>query len=135
MFGALDISTSALVAHRTHLNIISQNLAKQDVTHDADGNFNPYRRRIAIFAEGDPATGRSEGVHVREIKLDDAPFNERYVGVGHPNADERGYMKTPNVHPAVEMVDALAVSRAYEANITAIEATKSMANAALQLLA
>lgn len=135
MFTSLDISTSALVAQRTRLNAISQNLANQYTTHDAQGNYAPYRRRITVFAPGDPSTGSEQGVHVREILEDPGDFRKVYEGPDHPLADKDGYVHYPNVHPAYEMVNALEASRAYEANITAVEATKAMANAALQLLA
>ena len=135
MFGALDISTSGLVAQRTRLNVISQNLANQHTVFDAEGNYAPYRRRIPVFAPGDPQTGSSEGVHVREVLLDDAPFRKQFVGEGHPLADEQGYMNLPNVEPTMEMINALEASRAYEANITAAEVTKTMLNSAIQLIA
>ena len=134
MFGALDTSTSALVAQRTRLDVISGNLANRFTTLDADGNFAPYRRRIAMFAPGDPATGSSEGVHVRSIELDDSDFRRVYEP-GHPNADKAGYVDYPNVDSSIEMINALEASRAYEANITAAEATKSMLNATMRLLA
>lgn len=134
MFGALDISTSALVAQRTRLNVIAANLANQNTTHDADGNYAPFRRRIAVLMPGDPATGNRLGVHVGEIGLDPAPFRKVYEP-GNPNADSRGYVNYPNIDPAMEMVNALEASRAYEANITAAEASKSMIDAALQLIA
>lgn len=134
MFGSLDISTSALVAQRTRLDVISGNLANQHSTHDAEGNYAPYERRVPIFAPGDPATGSAEGVHVREIQLDPSP--PRMVhDPGHPDADADGYVGYPNIDPAIEMVNALEASRAYEANITATETTKSMINAAMRLLA
>jgi flagellar basal-body rod protein FlgC len=135
MFGALDISTSALAAQRTRLDTISGNLANQHTAFDADGNYAPYRRRIPVFAAGDPSSGSELGVHVREIMTDDAPFRKVEVGRGHPLADEEGFMKMPNVDPTVEMINAIEASRAYEANITAAETTKSMMNASLRLLA
>ena len=134
MFGSLDISASALTAQRTRLNVVSANLANRFTTHDAEGNVAPYRRRIPVLASGDPATGSGAGVHVREILLDDAPFKRVYEP-GHPAAGPDGYVKYPNIEPANEMINALEASRAYEANITAVEATKSMINSALQLLA
>ncbi len=134
MFGALDISTSGLVAQRTRLDVISQNMANQHSVLDADGNYAPYRRRIAVFAPGDPATGADEGVHVREILLDPAPFRKVYEP-GHPLADAEGNVEYPNVDPMMEMVSAMEATRAYEANITAAEATKSMIDRALGLLA
>ena len=134
MFGALDISTSALVAQRTRLNTISANLANRFSVEDAEGNYAPYRRRVPIFAAGDPATGAAEGTHVKDILLDPAPLRRVYEP-GHPYADADGYVKYPNVDPAIELVNALEASRAYEANITAAEATKSMLQAGLRLLA
>ncbi len=135
MFGALDISTSALVAQRTRINTISANMANQFSVYDEQGNYSPYRRRDVIFAPGDPATGNPHGVHVREIKLDDAPFKQVFVGENHPLADEKGMMKMPNIEPMMEMINALEASRAYEANVTAAEATKSMLNTAIRLIA
>ena len=134
MFGSLDISTSALVAQRTRLNVISANIANQNSIEDENGNYSPFRRRIAIFAPGDPTTGSKEGVHVREIDLDDSPLTPKYQP-GHQHADKDGNVYYPNINGTMEMVNALEASRAYEANITAVEATKSMINSALRLLA
>ncbi|MAE61546.1 MAG: flagellar basal body rod protein FlgC [Planctomycetaceae bacterium] len=134
MFGALDISTSALVAQRTRMNVIAANMANMNTTHDADGNYSPFRRRIAILAAGDPQNQSKMGVHVREVMLDDAPFRKVHLP-NHPNADADGNVNFPNIDSSMEMINALEASRAYEANITAAEATKSMLNAALQLLA
>ena len=134
MFGSLDISTSALVAQRTRMETIAANLANANAIYDADGNYAPFRRRIAVFAAGDPSTGNDQGVHVREIMLDDAPFRKVYQP-GHPEADDAGYVEYPNVDPVMERINALEASRAYEANITAAEATKSMLRTNLRLLA
>ncbi|QNN21455.1 flagellar basal body rod protein FlgC [Planctomycetales bacterium ZRK34] len=134
MFGALDVSTSALVANRTRLNVIAANMANQFSVENADGEYAPYRRRVPIFASGDPARGSSAGVHVAEIELDQAAFRKKYEP-GHKFADADGYVEYPNIDPAIEQVNALEASRAYEANITAVEATKSMLNAAMRLIA
>ena len=135
MFGAFDIPSSALVAQRQRMNVISSNLANQFTVFDAEGNYEPYRRRIPVFAPGDPSRGSERGVHMKEILHDDAPLKKVHVGVDHPLADEEGYMKLPNIDPMMEMVNAMEASRAYEANITVAEATKSMGSAALRLLA
>ncbi len=134
MFGSLDISTSALVAQRQRLEVISDNLANQNSIYDERGNYSPFRRRIALFAAGDPSTGRSQGVHVRDILHDPSPLRP-VRDPDHPAADSEGYVYYPNVDPAFEMVNALEASRAYEANVTAAEATKSMMQSALRLLA
>ncbi len=134
MFGSLDISTSALVAQRTRLEVVSSNIANQSSIYDAKGNYAPFRRRIPVFSPGDPTTGRGEGVHVSRIELDDSPFKMRYEP-GHPHANSEGYVAYPNIDSTMEMVNAMDASRAYEANITAAEATKQMIDTSLRLLA
>ena len=84
MFGSLDISASALVAQRGRLNTISSNLANSNAIYDADGNYAPFRRRIAVFAPGDPASGSEQGVHLKEILLDQSPLPPlRLASHGH----------------------------------------------------
>jgi flagellar basal-body rod protein FlgC len=134
MFGSLDISTSALIAQRTRMEVIASNMANRSTIYDADGNYAPFRRRIALLAPGDPATGNSEGVHVREIMLDRSPLQQVFEP-GNPNADAAGYVKYPNISPEMEMVNAVEASRAYEANITAAEMTKNMLQSSLRLIA
>ena len=141
MFGNLDISTSALTAQRTRMNVISANIANMHTTHGPHGEIEPFRRRIALFAPGNPESAKDGfpgssggGVHVQQILLDSAPFR-RVHEPGHPDADADGYVSYPNIDPAIEMMNMLEASRAYEANITAAEATKSMLNSALRLLA
>lgn len=134
MFGSLDISTSALVAQRTRMNVIAANMANMNSIEDADGNYSPFRRRIAVFASGDPSRGSDRGVHVSEILLDATPFR-KVKEAGSPYADADGYVEYPNIDPTMEQINALEASRAYEANITAAEATKAMMKASLRLLA
>jgi len=136
MFGVLDISTSALVAQRTRLDVIAGNIANAEVTRRTDGQPGPYRRRIAAFEVGDGNGG--PGVHVAEIAEDDS--EPRFIHQpGHPDAiqsgPQKGYVAYPNVDQATEMVDAMLAARAYEANIAAIEVTKSIMSADLRLLA
>ncbi len=139
MFGALDISTSALVAQRRQLDTISGNIANMHATRDANGRPNPYRRRVALFATGDPSRGRgAPGVHVARIVNDPSPFHLRF-DPHHPDAvasgPQKGYVRLPNVDLSTEMVNALFAVRAYEANVTVMEITKSMAASDLRLLA
>ena len=134
MFGSLDISTSALVAQRTRMEVISANVANKDSIYDAQGHYAPFRRRIAVFMPGDPSSGSTRGVHVGKIMMDSSPLQARYEP-GHPNADAQGRVWYPNIDPTIEMVNALDATRAYEANITAAEATKSMIQASMRLIA
>jgi flagellar basal-body rod protein FlgC len=139
MFDALDISTSALVAQRRQLDTISGNIANAHTTRDVDGQPNPYRRRVALFASGDPSRGReAPGVHVARIVEDPAPFHLKYEP-WNPDAiasgPRKGYVRLPNVDLSTEMINAMFAVRAYEANVTVMEITKSMAASDLRLLA
>lgn len=139
MFGSLDISTSALVAQRTRMDTIAGNIANASTPADPDGNAGPYQRRVAVFAAGNPAAGRgAPGVHVAEVVKDTSPPDMRY-DPGHPLAAQegkwKGYVAYPNIKMSIEMVNALEANRAYEANVTVMDATKKMITAALSILA
>ena len=139
MFGVLDTSTSGLVAQRTHLDVIAGNIAMKEVVRDENGQPAPYRRRVPLFAPGDPARGRdAPGVHVTEIVEDPSPFPLRWEP-GHPDAikegRDKGYLRVSNVDYHTEMVNAMVALRAYEANITVMETAKAMASSALRLIA
>lgn len=116
------------------MNVISSNLANTNTIYNAEGEYAPFRRRIAVFEPGDPSTGSAAGVHVAEILLDQNPFRKVYEP-GNPNADAKGYVDYPNINPTMERINALEASRAYEANITAAEATKTMIRESMRLLA
>jgi len=139
MYGSLDISTSALTAYRTQMDVVAANVAMKDVTREVDGEVFPYRRRVALFSRGD-STRRDAGagVHVAALVEDQTPFGLRW-DPDHPDAiksgDQKGYVRTSNVDYHTEMVNAMTAARAYEANVTVMEMTKHMTNATLQLLA
>lgn len=143
MYGSLDISTSGMIAQRTRLAVIAANTANSNVILDDQGNVNPYRRRMVHFAVGDPtartAEGRRMGVHVAQIQLDPAPAQPSEYDPTNPFAytsgPYKGYLPATNVNPVVERINALEASRAYEANVAAAEATKTMISQALRLLA
>lgn len=124
MFGSLDISTSGLIAQRTRMNVVAGNLANQFTVTDPQGNAAPYQRRMPVFVVGDPTSGNPNGVHVQDI-LKSNTFKLVYEP-GSDFADENGYVNYPDISPAMEMVDAMEATRAYEANISAIEATKAI---------
>lgn len=135
MFKVLDIGASGLMAQRTRMDTIAQNVANAHTTRDAAGNLNPYRRRFTVFAPGQPGDTRQPGVHVKDIQIDRlSPLPKRF-DPGHPDADNEGYISMPNVDLPVEFVNAIEASRAYEANITLMETSKAMFNATLRLIA
>ncbi len=139
MYGALDISTSALVAYRTRLDVIAGNIAMKDAIRVENGEAVPYRRRVDLFAVGDPSRGGdAPGVHVARIIEDPAPFGLRW-DPHHVHAikegKEKGYVRVSSVDYHTEMVNAMTAARAYEANVTVMEMAKSMVTGTLRLLA
>jgi len=138
MYGALDVSTSGMIAQRTRLATISANIANSNTLVDSNGEYAPYRRRMVMFAPGDPNAssqdGASLGVHVAGIELDQSPFVPKFEP-DSPFADDEGYIMTPNINPVVEQINAMETARAYEANIVAAETSKTMMAQALRLLA
>jgi len=142
MYGALDISTSGMVAQRTRLNVISANVANSSAYLDANGEPNAYRRRIAMLAPGSDS-GNPMGVRVAEVAHDHSPFRKVYDPTNPYAAKEtdpsrdlvEGYVNYPNVDTTVEMINGVEAARAYEANVMAAEATKTMMAQALRLIA
>ena len=138
MYGALDISTSGMMAQRTRLDVISANIANKDTILDAQGNYSPYRRRIAFMSAGNPNAssngGRDMGVHIGEVGQDQSPLKLKYAP-NSPYADESGYIKEPNIDTTTEQIDAMEAVRAYEANVVAAESTKQMMALGLRLIA
>lgn len=137
MWGSLDIPTSGMIAQRTRLDAVAANLANQNALYNAKGEFEPYLRRVVRFAAGDPSAsttdGRTMGVHVSSIEPDPDSTRLKYDPT-HPNADADGNIRVPDINTVVEQVDAMAAARAYEANIAAAEAMKSMASQAIGML-
>ena len=133
MFDALDMGASGLQAQRTRLDTIAANIANANTTRDAAGNVSPYRRRFVVFASGQAQQPSKPGVHVANVQLDPSPFQRRFEP-GNPDADAQGYVSYPNIDLAVEYVNALEASRAYEANVSMMEVSKAMINASLRLI-
>ncbi|MBI5399133.1 flagellar basal body rod protein FlgC [Candidatus Saganbacteria bacterium] len=137
---ALEISLSGLDAQRLTMELIASNLANINTTRTVLGG--PYRRRIAVLGEKPlsfsdelmQAENRLEGggVAVDQVVEDAAPF-QRVYKPGHPDADAQGFVSFPNVSYSKEMADLMYVSRLYEANITAFNATKKMMQDTMQL--
>lgn len=139
---SIDVSASGLTAQRLRLDVISQNIANVSTTRTEDGG--PYRRKTVLFEErqggqlfsqilSEKTDGKTGGgVRVSRIAEDDNPFELAY-DPGHPDANEEGYVAMPNVNIVTEMVNMISASRSYEANVTAMNAMKSMAAKALEI--
>lgn len=127
----LDISASAMTANRFWLERISNNMANATTTRTAEGG--PYAREIPVFQEIlDQQTGSPSGVEATGVAHDNKPF-PRVYNPGHPDADAQGFVTMPNVNVVNEMVDMIAASRTYEANITVSNAAKNMMNKAIEI--
>jgi flagellar basal-body rod protein FlgC len=145
IFQSINISASALTAQRVRMDVISSNMANMDTTRGelVNGEWQPYRRKMVVTQpQGsqflsflNKALGPSKeanGVKVTEITEDEAPFELIYDSE-HPDANEEGYVAMPNVDPLKEMVDLISSTRSYEANVTAMNATKGMLMKALEI--
>jgi flagellar basal-body rod protein FlgC len=144
-----DISASALTAQRLRMDVISSNIANADTTRArlVNGKWVPYARKVVtiqskpvqsfdqLLQDSMQNGGLSkvgEGVSVTKISDDTAPFKRLY-DPGNPDADVNGFVLAPNVDVTKEMVDMIAASRSYEANVTALNASKGMITKALEI--
>lgn len=143
-----DANASALTAQRLRMDVISSNIANAETTRAGyvNGEFVPYSRKMVVMEPTSPkfsdilsgemnggsANNSSPGVKVSRIVEDRTPFKLVY-NPSHPDADADGYVKMPNVDIAKEMIDMISASRAYEANVTALNATKGMFAKALEI--
>ncbi|MBD3317196.1 MAG: flagellar basal body rod protein FlgC [Chitinivibrionales bacterium] len=163
LFSGLNISASGLRAQRIRQNAISSNLANIETTRTAEGGpyrrqfvvfeAGSDRRDVRLLNQEIAVRGRETSENHLPIPPADFPRDERFFGGGvrvaeiredsrpprmvhdpaHPDADQNGYVAMPNVNPVKEMTDMIAATRAYEANVTAFNATKSMLMQALQM--
>lgn len=142
MFQSFDISASGMTAERFRTDIIAENVANVNTTSTEDGT--PYRRKIVTFEEKNVTpfsnvlantrqAAVGNGVKVSKVTEDyETDFTKEY-DPSNPDADENGYVSYPNVNIVTEMTNLIDASRAYEANVTAFDASKSMAQAGLQI--
>ena len=138
---ALDIAASGLAADRSHMNIISMNLANAKTTSTAEGG--PYVRKSVQMKSADVLSPFDEamkdafnreikGVEVASIAHDQRPFKRVYEP-GHPDADDQGYVLYPDINVVEEMANMITTMRSYEANVTSLEAVKKMYDKALTI--
>lgn len=148
-YTSVEISASGLSAERLAMDVIANNIANANTTRTAQGGA--FKRQLVVFAQKPNATGPASnptsdsfnpfapaqasvnGVEAVGIVNDPSP--DRLVfDPGNPEADARGYVHYPNVQVVKEMVDMIAASRAYEADVAAITASRTMGTADEQLL-
>lgn len=126
------IAASGMRAQAERMRVIAENLANANSAASGP-NEDPYRRQLPVFKnELDRATG-AQTVKVKSVVNDMSEFREQYMP-GHPAADERGYAKMPNVNSLVEMMDMREAQRAYEANLSVVDNTRTMMARTVDLL-
>ncbi len=155
MFAAFNISASGMTAQQLRTDVISENIANVNTTRTSDGT--PYVRKAVVFTEktlstatavaGANSNGSSfasvlrnvqggrlgDGVKITSVYNDKSTDMNMVYDPSHPDADENGYVTYPNVNVAQEMTDLIDASRAYEANISAFNASKDMATKGLSI--
>ena len=142
---SFDICASGLSAQRLRMEIASENISNIDTTRTEAGGA--YRRKEVVFesygtnsfrdalrnaAKGKGISSTGVGVRVAEIVEDDREMKMVY-NPGHPDADESGFVEMPNVDLLKETVDSMSATRSYDANVTALNAIKAMAQKALEI--
>ncbi|WFD11672.1 flagellar basal body rod protein FlgC [Tepidibacter hydrothermalis] len=145
LFNSINISSSGLTAERLRMDIISKNIANANTTRTANGT--PYKRQVVTFKAAEKESFKTHlnkyvnknnnnnignGVEVTSIKEDQSAF-KRVYDPGHPDADKKGYVLMPNVNIVTEMINMISATRSYEANVTALNSSKSMMMKALEI--
>ncbi len=129
---SLKIAAAGMHAQSARLRVTSENLANAQSTAQTPGG-DPYRRKTISFANVlDRAIG-AELVEIRRYGIDRAPFELRFEP-SHPAADDKGYVKYPNVSPLVELMDMREAQRSFEANLAARQQASDLLQRTLDLL-
>jgi len=146
IFDSMQISASGLNSQRAVIRVVAENMANAHTTRTAEGG--PYLRKKAILSPSPVPSSPSSpfslllspsmmgeeamGVKVADI-VEDINGVKTVYDPSHPDSDETGLVSLPNVNLMEEMVSLLNASRAYEANVTAFNAAKTMAMKALEI--
>ena len=144
LLNSVRISASALSAQRIRMDVTANNVANMESTSGPDAG--PFRRQMvsfralpngtspfqALFSRQQGAELPTRGVGVERLLTDTSP-GRRVHDPTHPAADDEGFIEMPNVNLVVEMTDMVSSTRAYEANVTVLNAAKSMAMRALEI--
>jgi flagellar basal-body rod protein FlgC len=139
MFKVMDISASGLTAERVRMDVIANNIANANTTLSVNGE--PYTRKSVVLASKTDtsfsmdlqANIKNMGVEVIRI-VDDKALPKLKYDPTDPNADAEGFIRLPNVNVLNEMVDMISATRSYEANVTAIESTKSIVKSTFEII-
>ncbi len=128
----ISVAASGLKAQSGRMRVIAENIANAQSTAKTPGG-DPYRRRVPVFEPDNKVAAGADGVRIAQVRDDMRDFRTVY-DPGHPAADEKGYVKLPNVDALVEALDMREAQRAYEANLNVIETARSMEARTLEIL-
>jgi flagellar basal-body rod protein FlgC len=129
---ALSISARGMNVQTTRLRVIAENLANQDTTGTSPGT-QPYRRKTVTFANAVDKSVGAETVKVKKVGRDMGELPLRF-DPGHPAADERGYVRVPNVNSFVEVMDLKEAQRSYSANLNVLQVSRGMISRTIEML-
>ena len=144
LFQNFDIAASGMTAERFRMDTIAENIANVNTTRTEDGN-GPYRRKVVVFAEKElnPSFSNTLQSYMRSFKGNGVKVTRVYEDTetdfimdydpSHPDADENGYVSYPNVNTVTEMTNLIDASRAYQANVTAFEGMKQVAQQGISI--
>ncbi len=136
-YDSIEVSASGLTADRLNMDVIANNIANANTTRTPQGGA--FKRQLLIMAQkaaapgDDGANGNTNGVEVQGIVSDQSPDRLVY-NPSHPDADAQGYVHMPNVEVVKEMVDMIAASQAYQANVTAIQEARALSSQSMNIL-
>jgi len=128
----IAIAVSGLKAQSARMRVISENIANADSTANKPGGT-PYRRKVPKFSAVLDRTMGAAQVQLTGVTQDRTPFGSR-LDPGHPAADAKGVVMTPNVNPLIEAVDMREAQRSYEANLNVVGAARRMISGTLRIL-
>lgn len=148
IFDAIGIAGTGLTAERVRMDVTAENLANADTTKAANGQ--PYQRQeVVLSQQGSPGSFSgalsgalqqsggnalpAAGVRVAGIVADNTPDQQVY-DPSNPEADEKGYVKMPNVSTVTEMTDLISEQQSYQSDVTAMQTAKSMFSSTLGIL-
>lgn len=135
MFRAIDVSTSGLVAQRQRMTTIAGNIANANATRDAQGNVAPFQPRMVTFSAEEPDSNQQGSKVEYRVEVDAELPPRQVFDPSHPDADENGVVRYPNIDLIREFTNALDASRAYEANIAVIDMSRDLVERSMRILA
>ena len=138
-FTPFRICGEGLAAQRAKMDVIVSNIANIHTTRTPEGG--PYKRKVVVFSSEEVGSSFNSQLKdaVKSVKVDgveearDAEAVKMMHNPGHPDADEKGFVAMPNINSVTEMVDMMLANRAYEACVTAFDASKNMAVKTLEM--